>query len=91
MAEKEIKGRIQQKHDIQENWEKATGFIPKIGEIIVYDADTNNPIRLKIGDGVKNVNELPFYEEASNFITIDDIDAICGASITVATSDEVTF
>lgn len=84
MAEKEVKGRIQQKHDIEENWNKATGFIPKIGEIIVYDSDANNPIRLKIGDGVKNVVELPFYEEASIFITTEDIDAICNGSISYA-------
>jgi hypothetical protein len=29
MAEKEFNTRIVHKHDIQANWEKAVGFIPK--------------------------------------------------------------
>lgn len=61
MAEKRIIGRAIQKHDIEQNWTKATGFIPMAGEIIVYDIDANyNYERVKIGDGSKNVNELPF-------------------------------
>ena len=60
MSEKELKARIQQKHDVEANWINATGFSPKAGEIIVYDADENNPVRFKIGDGVTNVNLLPF-------------------------------
>lgn len=53
--------RIVQKHDTQANWDKATNFIPKIGEIIVYDADDNYPYaRTKIGDGVTTVGNLPF-------------------------------
>ena len=61
MAEKTILGRIIQKHDIEANWNLATGFIPKQGEIIVYDIDENYTYeRFKIGDGVTNVNDLPF-------------------------------
>lgn len=64
MAEKEFNTRIVHKHDIQANWEKAVGFIPKQGELIVYDADENYDYqRIKIGDGVKNVNALPFYND----------------------------
>lgn len=58
--EKTFQSRIQLKHDTSENWGKATNFIPKAGEMIIYDADTNNPVRYKIGDGVTNVNALPF-------------------------------
>lgn len=61
MNEKRIYGRSVQKHDTQANWEKATNFCPMIGEIIVYDIDGNNSHeRIKIGDGVQNVNDLPF-------------------------------
>lgn len=76
--EKQIKARLQQKHDIEANWRKAVNFVPKEGEIIVYDAedastdltDTGraNPItysRTKIGDGVTKVNELPFASDNS--------------------------
>ena len=59
--EKNIKARFSQKHDIEENWQKATGFIPKAGEIIVYDVDANHVRpRVKIGDGTTFVNDLPF-------------------------------
>lgn len=62
MAEKNIASRIVHKHDTAENWSKATGFIPKLGELIVYDKDDNYSYeRLKIGDGATVVNNLPFY------------------------------
>lgn len=61
MAEKTLNTRIQQKHDIEANWLKATNFIPKAGEIIVYDADAAHPFpRIKIGDDETVVSELPF-------------------------------
>lgn len=64
MAEKEFNTRIVHKHDIQANWEKAVGFIPKQGELIVYDIDENYDYqRIKIGDGVANVNDLPFWDK----------------------------
>lgn len=57
----ELKSRIQLKHDTEENWLKATNFIPKEGEIVIYDVDANNPIaRFKIGDGTTSVNQLSF-------------------------------
>ena len=65
-AEKKITSRIQQKHDVAANWAKATNFIPKKGEIIIYDAeyDSNGSetqaVRFKIGDGTRTVNNLPF-------------------------------
>ena len=37
----EIKARFAQKHDVEANWNKATNFIPKAGEIIIYDKDSN--------------------------------------------------
>jgi hypothetical protein len=65
MAEKRINGRLVQKHDIQSNWERATKFTPMAGEIIIYDIDsTHFYARIKIGDGIHNVNELPFANDA---------------------------
>jgi len=53
--------RIIHKHDTQANWEKAVNFIPLDGELIAYDVDDAHPTpRIKIGDGVTNVNSLPF-------------------------------
>ena len=61
MLEKNISSRIINKHDTEINWNKATNFIPKAGEIIVYDRDeTYDYGRFKIGDGVTTVTALPF-------------------------------
>lgn len=67
MTDKNIYSRMQQKHDVQANWEKAVNFTPLVGEIIIYDPDENNlKSRIKIGDGKTNVNNLTFIgnEEA---------------------------
>lgn len=45
------------KHDTAANWAKAVNFVPKKGEVIIYD-DMDPPF--KIGDGIHTVNELPF-------------------------------
>ena len=78
-----IKSRIQLKNDIEENWNKAINFIPKKGELIIYNAESGENIndkarlfpRLKIGDGITNVINLPFIdagtingEKLENFI-----------------------
>lgn len=59
--------RVLMKHDIAVNWEKAINFVPKSGEIIVYDdyfTDNEGKIPgVKIGDGSHNVNELPFLNK----------------------------
>ena len=56
--------RIIHTHDTQQNWEKCEDFIPKAGEVIVYDVDDNYGYeRFKIGDGVTKVKELPFTVE----------------------------
>lgn len=79
MATKQINGRIILKHDTEENWLKATGFVPQIGEVVIYDTDAaNSECRVKVGDGLRNVNDLPFLVD---YITNDEIDEICGASI----------
>jgi hypothetical protein len=76
MTEKRFNARLVNKHDIQSNWEKATGFIPMQGEIICYDVDDNYSYeRFKIGDGATNVNELPFTVMQSDWDVNDENDA----------------
>lgn len=66
MAEKNINSRIVHKHDTEANWNKATGFIPKQGEIIIYDIDSNHTYsRVKIGNGTTVVSSLPFLSDVA--------------------------
>ena len=71
---KTIQTRIQNKHDIEENWGKASGFIPLAGEIIIYDVDNEHPkIRAKVGNGVNLLKDLPWaLDEATLERLIDD-------------------
>ena len=70
--EKIVKARVQHKHDIESNWQKATNFTPLVSEIIVYDPDENYDYpRIKIGDGETNINGLPFITE--DYAKIADI------------------
>lgn len=72
MAEKTLRTRIQMKTDTEANWLRATNFIPKNGEIIIYAIDgTHSYQRVKVGDGIKKVNELPFINEAISESTIN--------------------
>ena len=66
--------RIQLKHDTETNWNKAVNFIPKAGEMIIYDADGTNPVRIKIGDGITVANNLPFQGSNVQMITWEDND-----------------
>ena len=60
MNEKIFSTRIIHKHDSEANW-NLISFIPKQGEIIVYDIDENYTYeRIKIGDGEADVKDLPF-------------------------------
>lgn len=72
MSEKNINSRIVHKHDVESNWNKAIAFIPKQGELIVYDADsTYSYERLKVGDGVTVVSSLPFVSSTNDYTTTE--------------------
>ena len=61
MPEKVISTRISLKHDVEANWKLATVFVPRAGEVIIYDKDdTHTCPRIKIGDGNLPVTKLPF-------------------------------
>jgi len=72
---KNINTRIQLKNDTENNWNKAKaeegkdGFIPLLGEAIVYMGENGHGPRIKIGDGETNVTELPFLEDNDTVYT----------------------
>lgn len=64
MANKQINARIMLKRDVESNWVKAVTFIPKEAECIVYLPDSTHTVpRIKIGDGINKINDLPFVTE----------------------------
>lgn len=95
---KQLNTRIQLKHDFENNWCTASsmGFVPKSGEIIIYDQEADSDgnrltidnkfaepekigrftyytyPRMKIGDGVHVVEELPFSGGMSQVFAAQD-------------------
>ena len=77
MAEKTLKTRIINKHDTEANWNKATSFVPKAGEVIIYEADsTHSYPRIKVGDGATAVTALPFSTDG--LVTLSTEQTISG-------------
>lgn len=82
MSEKTIKSRIIHKHAVEADWLKATNFIPKQGEIIIYDKDSAHSYeRVKVGDGTTLVTALPFIDD-------NKVDKITGKGL--STNDYTT-
>lgn len=80
---------MSQKHDIEAHWKLAKNFIPKAGEIIVYDPDeTHDYARFKCGDGVTYVNDLPFiFKIDENYATKEYVNnAVANVTIDVDTT-----
>lgn len=69
MAEKTLNSRLIMKHDTSTNWAKATSFVPKKGEIIIYDGSGSTASKFKIGDGSTTVVNLPFAGGGSQAAT----------------------
>ena len=84
-----VNGRIQLKRDTTANWDKAGGFIPLAGEIIIYtDYETKtytveeygetvtktvNIPNVKIGTGNAYVQDLAFVDEDTRQLILDHI------------------
>lgn len=64
-----MKERFQNKIDTSENWKKAKNFTPLLGEIILY----SDLKKIKIGDGITNVNDLDFWEDSISVSEKDNI------------------
>lgn len=62
-----MKDRVLIKHDIAENWAKAVNFVPMAGELIIYDGIMEDGVyleqpKIKVGDGLHKLAELPFLK-----------------------------
>ena len=69
---KKIKGKVVFKHETAADWEKSE-YIPDKGEQVFYDIDENyNYVRVKHGNGVDKVKDLPFAQAEINIQKIDN-------------------
>lgn len=74
MSERNIKSRVILKHDVEANWLKSS-FIPMKGEVVIFDIDENYSYeRFKLGDGVSDVNSLPFATKRPDWSVNDEND-----------------
>lgn len=87
MSEKKLTTRIQQKTDTKANWDKATNFVPLKGEYIYY-SDIN---RVKVGDGVKKVGELPFLADSDTHYITHAYVGVTNANSNAATTNGNTY
>ena len=76
-----IKSRILLKTDTTLNWDKATNFIPKKGEICIYSDrfqldDGSYVPGIKVGDGSSYIHELEFMGD--EYISNEEINEILG-------------
>lgn len=59
-SEKEFYVRFQQLTNTEADW-KNTNFIPKKGEIIIFQEEGDESSKLKIGNGKSALNDIPFF------------------------------
>lgn len=85
MVTKTIKTRQQQKRGTSADWAKATNFVPKAGEIVVY----TDLKKIKIGDGETNVSQLPFYYEPDMILDADSTNSVQNAVVKDALDEKV--
>lgn len=81
MAKNQINTRVQLKHDIEANWNTAgaAGFVPLVGEVIIYDPDPLRDYpRIKVGNGSTKVHLLSFVDKAvwDQIATMNSIAAV---------------
>ena len=87
LADKNLKARIVNKNGTSAEWEKATSFVPKKGELILY-TDLN---KIKIGDGVTKVNDLPFLTVPNKTSDLtNDSSYITNTSVDTKLNDKVS-
>ena len=83
------------RRDITENWDRAAGFVPKSGEVIVYldyktiEKDGKNVFvpGVKIGNGNAYVQDLAFLDEANSQEILEHI----SNTVVHVTQEERTF
>ena len=71
--------RIILKNGTEANWNKVTDFIPKKGEMIIYNPDDKHSTpRFKVGNGQQLPKDLPFVKTS---VSQEDLENITAAKL----------
>ena len=61
-----MKARISHLHKTEAEWATLKAWTPSAGELIIYDPDDRYEYaRIKVGDGIKTISELPFFIDSA--------------------------
>ena len=61
-----MKARVFNLHNKEAEWQEWLDWPPGAGEIVVYDPDeTYEYARIKIGDGITPLKDLPFFIDSA--------------------------
>lgn len=64
MKDSNMRARISQLHKTESQWALIPNFVPFQGELIIFDPDKQYKYaRVKIGDGISKLSDLPFFIE----------------------------
>lgn len=70
-----MKARVSNLHKTESEWSKLIGWKPEAGELIVFDPDdTFDYARVKLGDGVHTLSELPFFIDQAALKIVKNLD-----------------
>ena len=73
MEKVRFKGVVIFKHETEEDWKKSS-YIPEDGETVICDPDEIHDYpRIKIGNGVNMVKDLPFSGGSDGFIDVTEL------------------
>ena len=61
-----MKARISHLHKTEAEWSSLKAWKPSAGEFVIYDPDEQYQYaRIKIGDGVTQLSDLPFFIDSA--------------------------
>lgn len=68
-----MKARVSNLHKTEAEWLRLDNWKPEAGELIVYDPDSEfEYARVKLGDGIHSLKELPFFVDQAALKLMQD-------------------
>ena len=66
MVKPDMKARLSLLHKTETEWNELPNFVPFSGEVIIFEQDAEHSyVRLKIGNGITLLKDLPFFIDSA--------------------------